>query len=178
MRKVIEILLRLLSIDIKTKNAVSLLFALTVMLWYLVDSKGRVFYEREQSSSLVTLFVLSIVFIMLFDGMWLTSTCVAWIYGWGKTLQTRHRENRKQEENLRDTVEGLTPWQFEFIKRFVREHKRQIAYYEIGGYQSVWGFEMEVLVKKGIVKKYAAIYEIDTEYYKFLERLLSDAEKI
>lgn len=88
-----------------------------------------------------------------------------------KVDRDSHFLKEKQEQSgIEDILASLSIWQRQFLLRFIHEGRAQIQDWEIGQYQAVWGPEVEVLVRKGIVFDHGGIYEIAHRFREYMRR--------
>jgi hypothetical protein len=79
---------------------------------------------------------------------------------------------------MEQTLTCLTPWQRAFLLRLLREGRRQIPEWEVGQYRAAWDFEMEVLVRKGIVYDHGGMYEIAPDYYRCVQDIVERQQRV
>ena len=84
----------------------------------------------------------------------------------------------KRAEIIFDTLNRLTDWQMGFLIKNVLQGKSQIKKYEIGGYEAIWGPEVDALRAKGIIT-YISLgnYEINPVYYDYINKYYDPKEQ-
>ena len=171
MDKILDIFERLLYKNIRVKNATSFLCGLlAVAFFYFTSRKEEWFLEIQRFGVPGLIVAFCIVFFIAFLSIWLIGSCAVWLYKESESRQIARKQAQRDKEIIRETLESLTEWQYDFLLRFVRERQHQIRSYEIGGYKAVWGPEMQVLISRDIVKQYPGIYEINSRYYSYIEQ--------
>jgi hypothetical protein len=128
----------LLEVDIRAKNATSLLAAfVAVSVAYFAFRSGEWFQAMTpwgQVASLVLVLVAS------FLAVWL-------VWSLGAAL----RDARSRRLVVRSTLGGLTDRQRQVLLRYVVENRTQIPEWEIGPFRAVWDAELDALMRKGVV---------------------------
>lgn len=73
--------------------------------------------------------------------------------------------------NMLRTLDSLTDYQYQLLRKFVSQNKSQLQDYEIGGYKAVWGRDIEVLQRKGVIQQLTyGVYEIQAEYFDLIAK--------
>ncbi|WP_425399081.1 hypothetical protein [Aeoliella sp.] len=171
MKPLVDLATWLLEKNIRAKNAVSLLCALLVVaIVYFTSADAAWIAELDKRGPLGLPVALSVIFLTAFLSCWLIASAV-------QQVATKRNARRKQldtaqqrELRLLDTLLSLTNWQRSFVLRYIEEGTTQIHEYEIGGHKVVWGPEVEMLVRKGIIRQHrrAGVYEIVPAYLNYL----------
>lgn len=162
----------LLEIDLRVKNAVSMVLALvsTLLIFVNLENIGWLHNNVLQNGSIAIFIVLPMVFLIMFLFVWLIWSGVAAV--WHHVASQRAAITMEHElmETIRHNLSGVTEWQRQFLLRFIVEKRTQIAEFQIGGYRAAWDFELGVLLSKGIVHEHtrAGVYEFDPLYCNYL----------
>jgi len=162
---------RLLEKNFPIKNVVCLLSALLLTVAFYSQSNSiQLFQEAKSYGNIGVGIALVVVFLIALLGTWL-------VYSWVAALSKRANSHRRevitsyeQDNAIQTTLLNLSPWQRQFVLRFVLEHRTQIPDFEVGGYRMAWDSEMAVLIHKRIIKEIpgSGVYEITPIYYNYL----------
>jgi hypothetical protein len=172
MKPLIDMATWFLEKEIRAKNAVSFLIALVTVAGVYLCAQGSTWMtDLDKRGPWGLPVALVVVFLVTFLSSWLIGEAI------NRSLERRSAKRRQElaasrkEEQILETLSGLTDWQRRFVTRYLTERTTQIADFEVGGYRAAWDFEMEMLVQKGVVHHHgrARVYEIDPHYRKFLE---------
>lgn len=166
------ILKSLLEVNIRVKNATSVLFALaSVFLVFVMARQSAWFHDVQGYGAMGVAVALSVVFLSTFLGVWLLLTgATALADRVGSRRRGRQRAEAQTDLILRN-LDSLTEWQRSFLVRFVVENRMQMPEWEVGGYRALWGPEMDVLLAKQIIRQHGGgMYEIEAAYYDYLNR--------
>ena len=159
----------LLEVDIRVRNALSVLLALLSIIVFHFTSKRTEWFEGLRVyGGLGVPIALLVIALVVFLVTWLICCGADTIWRRKRVLQRVEQEKRAVRSNL----ETLTGWQGQFLLRFLVEGRAQIPEWEIGGYKAVWGSEVEVLITKGMLKahRHAGVYEIEPIYRDYLKQ--------
>lgn len=173
MKGVLGLFKWLLERDIRTKNATCLLTALVVAaLFYFTFSNTAWFQGIEGFGGVGVAVTLLVVLVGTYCAAWLVYSGVASQRQRVASRQRACRDVALKTRIVRRNLDGLTPWQRQFLLRFIVEGRTQIPDFEVGGYRAAWDFEMQVLINKEIVREHrnAGVYEIDRIYYDYLRK--------
>jgi ABC-type multidrug transport system fused ATPase/permease subunit len=158
----------LLEVEIRTKNAFSLLLALLAVVFaYFTQSRRSWFHELSAWGQVAS---LTVVLVSVF-----LATFLLWSIAHPFCLaRVKRRESERNaaamRQRIRDDLQSLTTWQRRFLLRFVTEDKTQIPEWEVGRYRAIWDADMDVLVRKGIIIMHrGGMYEIAPEYLTYLQ---------
>ena len=161
----------LLEVDIRWKNAVSALAGfLVTALAYLTARQADWFVELVGRGGAWVAAALVVVFVITFLTVWL---CLTVFVAGRNRRQLEHEALRRQYLELEEThatLQSLSDWQRSFLLRLVTTDSMQIREWEIGGYEAVWGPEVQFLCAKGILAKHhGGVLEISRRYWTFLQ---------
>jgi hypothetical protein len=161
----------LLEADIRVKNALSVLFALFVVGATYFLGRGRAWFREIAERGLAAQAVaLVLILVSAFLAAWLAITAVSALWGTLTGLRKARERERERLKTIFSILQNLTDWQRSFLLRFVVEDRTQIPEWEIGGYQAVWGPEVEVLLAKGILIRYGSgVFELNPVFWAFLQ---------
>jgi len=166
----------LLEKDLRAKNAMSFLVALLAVVLLHFSSKDTPWVvDLDQRSKFAYPIALLVGFLIVFLLVWSIYGVTAWFR---QQLIAKSRILQREEKQLMhvsETLENLSEWQERFLVRFINESKRQIQEHEIGGFKAVWGDEIEVLIAKGVIRRFrgTGVYEIESIYHDCLQEVLT-----
>lgn len=161
----------ILRYNIPANKAASLVFGLlAVMIFYLTRQRHGILetIKAEYGSAGVAI-AFALLFLLVF---FLTQLIGRVIIGRMNSRSARRmaafRETQRQAA-MANAVKSLSPWQMGFLRRFVDEGRSQIPEWKVGQFRAVWGPEVEVLIRKGIVLNHRNVYEVVPEYRQYLQ---------
>lgn len=174
MKQIIDLLKWLLEVDIRAKNATSVLLALlSVIAFFLLSRNTEWFRELAIYGTPGIGAAHMLMFGIVFLATWL-------VYSGAEACFKKFASNRRarlsaleEEQDARRQLEALTDFQKELLRSLTVETKTQIHAFEIGPFEVVWKPEVQVLVHKGILKHYRRedVYEIEPRYVEYLKQL-------
>ena len=171
---------------IAAEKAISLATALLAVVLFYLTRKWHGLLQAIQSDygnvGAAAMFV--VVFAVVFCIAHLASSAVI---GRAKEKKAALREKQEQkaardlaalrEKQKQSAMQGvlasLTPWQGQFLMRFIREGRRQIPEWEVGMYRAAWEHEVVVLIRKRIIFDHGGVYEIAPDYYRLIQLSLA-----
>jgi hypothetical protein len=166
--------------DIAAKKAVSLVAGLiaAATLYLTRDTHGILRSVRNEFGLVGVAVALMVVAVIVF----LVTHLVFGVVSAGRdkrcTIQRAQAEDERRRATMEQTLTCLTPWQRAFLLRLLREGRRQIPEWEVGQYRAAWDFEMEVLVRKGIVYDHGGMYEIAPDYYRCVQDIVERQQRV
>jgi len=173
MKSVLDFVKWLLAVDIRAKNAASLLIALlAVVVFYVLARSSEWFWEIRCYGWVAVAAALIVVFFVVWLSVGLLYSGLAACRQRAVIRGQRREESERRVTKIRQNLLSLTDWQWQFVLRFIVEGRAQIHEHEIGVYRALWEDELRVLVSKGIVRRHlnTSVYELDLAYREYLEQ--------
>lgn len=162
----------LLGTDIPLKNAASGLIALmAVAVLYLLSRHSPWLAEMAKLGNVAMGAAFMVVLVAAFLFAWLALSCALTLVTHFMSPIRERKLTADRSKAIRGVFNTLTKWQRTFVLRFITENRMQIPEWEVGSYQAIWGPEMDVLVRKGIISSYGSgMYEIQRVYWDYLKQ--------
>lgn len=172
MKPIVDLITWFLEKNFRAKNAVSVFVALIAVVVVYFTSHGSTWVaDLDKRGTLAVPIALLNVFVAVYLLCWLLAS--VWLHFAEKRSERCRRETmaERRELQIRDTLDSLNDWQRSFVLQFIVQGKTQIHEHEIGGFKSVWGSEVEMLVRKGVIIKHRRpdVYEIFPAFRKYLD---------
>lgn len=161
--------------DIPTKNALSVLGGLTLVLVLHIK---EILQDFDKYGSAGVAAAALAAFLLGFVLAHLICTAIGSIY---RRRMQQMRTLRKKEQDYAEQVNvlnSLSDWQKSFLVQAARSEQCQFHSSEIGEYEVLWRDEMDVLIQKGIVIHHfgTSIYEVKLGYLNQIAELIRDGK--
>ncbi len=161
----------LLEVNVRVKNALSLLSGLLSVVTTFIKRRQLIwFQDAEQFGPMALVAALFIVLFVAFLTTWLLVTAAESLWRHFRIRCQARKTLAERIQLIRRNLQGLSPWQRQFLLRFVVEGRTQIPAFEVGEYRAAWDFEMDVLLSKRIIIEHSSeVYEIQPSYLEYLK---------
>jgi hypothetical protein len=161
----------LLQVDIRWKNGLSALVSLVfVAIFYFEARHSEWFREVAARGNGAILFSLAMVLLISFLALSLILSAVVGLVMHRRLAKKAMLLEIDKLQSIRNTLHAMTTWQRGFLLRFIVNNTTQINEWDAGGYEAVWGPELNVLIAKGVIKRYpGGVLEIAPQYRRFLQ---------